>query len=86
MKTVTYKLPAHWASTLINGDSTGNEPHDDEAIEQFFNKHPDAGHCLSCSEEPEFTRWHDGGNTLLTNCLDYTFAVKRQAVSEVWKG
>lgn len=76
MKTATYTLPAHWACTLINGDSSGNEPEDDAAIKQWLESHSEElGPCLTCSDEPEFRHWHDAPGVLACDCLEFTFPV-----------
>lgn len=78
IKTETYTLPAHWASTLINGDDSGNEPEDDAQIEAWLSAHPHLGGCLTCSDdEGEFRHRHDASfvGVLACTCLEFTFPV-----------
>jgi hypothetical protein len=74
METSTYKLPAHWASALINGDFTGLEEQDEEQLMRVI-----AGEGLpdpiDCSDEPEFMKYHDAQpyGVLACDCLTFTF-------------
>lgn len=73
MKTTTYKLPAHWASVLINGDASGLSDDEDQALAQWLND-VKPGYCLDCNDEPEFTPWHDAREYALAgDCLTFTF-------------
>lgn len=80
MKTEDYMLPAHWASYLINGDSSSFSLDEDEGekelavIDQII-KDIDAGGPVSCSDEPVFMTYHDARpyGILATDCLLYTF-------------
>lgn len=73
-------LPAHWASYLINGDDSSfflNHDQGDEEIglvERLL-KSEGVGHCVSCSDESEFRRYHDATRygELAGDCLTYTF-------------
>jgi hypothetical protein len=71
IETVTYVLPACWASYLINGDSSGLSADDYAAANNFIN-----GHGLpmpvSCSDESWFA-WHNDAGTLGGDVLEYTF-------------
>lgn len=75
MKIETYRLPAHWASTLVNGDSTGNTDEDDDAIDGWYADHPHLGCCLSCDGEPEFRKYHDAPGVLACDVLEFSFPV-----------
>lgn len=74
MKTTIYTLPAHWASALVNGDTTGLEEDDEEAMMRVI-----AGEGLpdpvSVSDSPEFRTYHDAWpyGVLACDCLEYTF-------------
>lgn len=74
METSTYKLPAHWASALINGDFSGLEEEDEEQLMRVI-----AGEGLpdpiGCSTEPEFMKYHDAEpyGVLACDCLTFTF-------------
>lgn len=74
---VTYTLPAHWASYLINGDVSSFSLHEDggdelRQIDQLLVDYG-VGHCLSCSDEEFFTKTHDAPLTPACMCLEYTF-------------
>jgi hypothetical protein len=74
METCTYTLPAHWASALINGDFTGLEDDDEEALTRVIvgENLPDP---IGVSEEPEFRKYHDAQpyGVLACDCLEYVF-------------
>ena len=76
MKTVTYTLPAFWASALINGDFSGLEDDDERLLNEWFEYHPELGGCLDCTDETEF-RWHHDATpeVLSCECLVFTFPV-----------
>lgn len=78
----TYTLPSHWASALINGDTSGLDDHDCtmlEAVEIGEN----LGHCLGIvgddrpdgCPDPAFHAWHDarGYGVLACHCFDFVF-------------
>lgn len=78
MQTELYTLPAHWASALINGDLSGYEGDDLEAIRRFtasmVTTHGSC-RCLDVCRDPEtgnpdvgFTRWHDASHLLPFAC------------------
>ena len=75
MKTVTYTLPEFWAPYLINGDASGMEDSEIDAVDDWINAHDDIkGECLGCTDEAEFRHRHDASEwALACNCLDYTF-------------
>lgn len=71
-ETVTYTLPAYWASYLINGDSSGINSHDEYFADKFLadrNLQPP----VSCSEESWFSHRNDSDNRLGGDVLEYTF-------------
>ena len=74
IKTTTYKLPAQWASALINGDWSGLEEREEEQLTRVI-----AGEGLpdpfDVSDEPEFLKYHDAQpyGVLACDCLTYTF-------------
>jgi hypothetical protein len=74
METLTYKLPAHWASALINGDYSGLEEQDEEQLMRVIagENLPDP---IDCSDEPEFLKYHDAQpyGVLACDCLTFTF-------------
>ena len=75
METFTYTLPAHWAPALINGDFTGLDEADEEALMRVVagENLPDP---IGVSEEPEFRKYHDAQpyGVLACDCLVYDFA------------
>ena len=73
----TYTLPAHWASYLINGDSSGLDNGEIQRILEWLDRHP-RQNCVSCSEQPTFERWYDAEG-LACNCLEYTFHKEGEA-------
>ena len=74
MDTQTYWLPAHWASALINGDTTGLED-DDEKMLDLVIKAEELPSPIGCGEEAEFRKYHDAQpyGVLACDCLEYTF-------------
>lgn len=72
MKTITYTLPAYWASYLINGDASGLEDSDEEQIRAFMASHRDIGSCMDCSEESWFSHRNDA-NALGGDVCEFTF-------------
>lgn len=71
LKTVTYTLPAHWASALINADWSGYDEIDRTEIIEWCSQENKHRGALSCSNETIVTRF----NGLITECLEFTFAV-----------
>lgn len=73
IETITYTLPAHWACPLINGDETGLEGEEGEAIEAWLN-HEGVGACFDVSAVPFFSAFHDARYYVLAcDCLEFTF-------------
>ena len=80
MDTVHYLLPAHWASALFNGDETGYEEDDLEAMEAFedymLEEH---GSCEAVEMEDDgFSYHHDASCYGVGGCdvARYTFIVR----------
>lgn len=76
IETVEFTLPDFWAPSLINGDDTGMEEEDIHALEEFLAYCREQGlSCGSCSDEAEFTHYHDAREygVLACDCLVYTF-------------
>lgn len=71
MQTVTYTLPAYWASYLINEDSSGLTLDEKCAAGRFLEEN-NLPFPVSCSDEAYFSRHNDAG-TLACNVLDYAF-------------
>lgn len=72
MKTLTYTLPAYWASYLINGDGSGLEPGEQETIDAFLAREA-LDFPVDCTEEARFNRYNDAHTGLAGDVLDYTF-------------
>lgn len=73
MKTEKFLLPAFWACPLVNGDFSGLEESEEKQIEAWLSQQ-NLGFCLTVSESPEFTRWHDASDFVLAcDCLEFTF-------------
>lgn len=72
IQTETVPLPAHWASSLINGDNSGMESAEVKALDDWLEKNPHLAHCVDCSDYADI-RVFDG---LLTDCLDFVFHVQ----------
>lgn len=74
METSTYKLPAHWASALMNGDYTGLNEQDEEQLMRVI-AGEDLCDPVDCSDEPEFMKYHDAQpyGVLACDCLTFTF-------------
>lgn len=70
-------LPAHWASALINGDTTGfgDTPSDDNEISVISEIQRLFGSCVDASDYPEFAWTHDASShgVLAGDCLTFTF-------------
>jgi hypothetical protein len=78
MRLETFVLPSHWASPLINADSSGLEESDEKALDSWFDAtFPHGAHCLGCGEESAgFMRWHDAAKfALACDCSEFTFDV-----------
>lgn len=66
------KLPSHWASYLINGDSTGLSDSEKAQCDSVANK--DAfGPCVGISDDHEFGTHQGIGQDL----CEYTFLTER---------
>ena len=81
METTTYTLPAHWASALFNGDLSGLEEADEEALmllivgEQLPDPLSIVGDDLEHGPDPFFRTYHDARpyGVLACDCLEYVF-------------
>ena len=74
MELTTYWLPAHWASALINGDFTGLEEDDEEALMRVI-AGEDLPDPVTVGDEVSFRKYHDAHpyGVLACDCLEYTF-------------
>ena len=75
-----YDLPESWASYLINGDPTSFSLNDDggdaeiATIDRLLDD-VGLGGPVSCSDQPEFLKYHDAHayGVLAADCLTFTF-------------
>jgi hypothetical protein len=80
MKVTTMILPTHWASAFVNGDLTGYESDDLEAIRMFTD---DMVHeygrcwCIDVTDDEGFLRYHDAQpyNVLACDCSTFVFDI-----------
>lgn len=64
MKTDTYSLPAHWATALINADTSGLSDSEEQELNTWL-EDVKPGYCVGCNEEPYFGRFGGMGCDLL---------------------
>ena len=82
MKTTSYLLPEHWACALINGDESGLDDCEQEALDSFVaymvEKHG-ACHCVDVGEHCGFVKYHDAQEygVLACDVANFIFDVKR---------
>lgn len=76
LRTVVYTLPTHWASSLINGDNSGNDTDDDAAIEAWLTSRPELGPCLSVGDQSWFAPCNDASD-LGGDVAQFTFPLLR---------
>lgn len=74
---VTFTLPAHWASYLINGDASGYDDDDLQAMDTLtadIIKHHGNAFFSAGDDEPSFTAYHDARHlgVLAADCIEYT--------------
>ncbi len=58
MKTNQFRLPAYWASYLVNGDDSGLTREEILACEAW-EVATNPGNCVSCDKSEELSRSHD---------------------------
>jgi L-rhamnose isomerase len=79
MKTIKLTLPEFWASSLINGDSSGLEDDEVQELENWLSwaKNQGYGLCLDANtDERFFTKHHDASEFVLAcDCMEYIFEV-----------
>ena len=74
------KLPAHWASYLINIDSSGLEQSEIDKIDSFLEKENLPTPC-ACEETSYFTYSNDADN-IGCEVLNYTFLIEENETSK----
>lgn len=67
----TFTAPAHWASALINGDRTGLDDDDEQALDDYLAEHPEHASPVDCGE-PELARF----DSLLTEVCTFTYLTR----------
>lgn len=73
-QTVSYTLPAFWASAIVNNDRSGMSVEEIEALAHWRATHPELGNCLDCTDEAGFRWRHDAWPEVLgCDCLVYIF-------------
>lgn len=77
IKTTQYKLPAYWASALVNGDYSGCDDADERAIDNWLAAHPELGGAIDCSEA--WFSWSNDANNLGGDVCNFTFPVLEPA-------
>jgi hypothetical protein len=74
LEVYTFEAPAHWASALINGDTSSFSDADEAEFNAWLASHPEqARDVVSCEGESFIRRW----NGLLTDMLEYR-ALRRE--------
>ena len=87
MLIATYTLPAHWATALINDDTTGFEYEDEKPFQEFcayMLKEHGNNWPLDCSEDAQFMTHHDARRfgVLACDVLDFTFDVTPRGLTQ----
>jgi len=87
MKIETYTLPAHWASALINDDTSGMDYYEEKPFQEFcayMLKEHGNNWPLDCSEDAQFMTHHDARRfgVLACDVLDYTFDVTPRGMTQ----
>ncbi len=74
-ETEDFILPAHWASSLINGDRSGLDDGDEAQLDAWLEAHPGLGECLTHDDQEEFRSTHHATSVgvLACTCLMFTF-------------
>lgn len=78
MKTIEHKLPAFWASALINGDVSGMEDDEIRIMDEFLEGFDLMDkHCVDVADDSEFMRCpsyiHSSYELLAGNYATFTF-------------
>lgn len=73
LESITYTLPAYWASYLINCDASGISSEDKVECDAFL-KANDLPLPVSCSDESWFS-WHNDATNLGGDVMDFTFLI-----------
>ena len=76
IQTVTYLLPEHWASALVNGDESGMDDTESATLAAWLADRPSLS-CIDVADDASFTAWHDARayNVKACNAATFTFQV-----------
>lgn len=80
---VILTLPEHWASALVNADTTGLDDQDEKALDAFLEDHPHL-YCVDVSEESTFCRRHDATAYGVLACQCSLFAFLSTEDEEIY--
>lgn len=75
IKVETVKLPAYWASALVNNDFSGLDDEEVKNVNEWIAAHPEYGSCHSASDAVVTEKF----NGLTCDVLEFSFPVKAQA-------
>lgn len=78
METIDYTLPVHWASALINGDDSGLDDDEQDALDEFVNdmvQQHGKCYCIGVKEDTNFVKYHDAEiyGILACDCATFVF-------------
>jgi len=74
METKSYILPAHWASYLVNNDSSGLDGSEVSDCDFFLTTNGLVGKSVSCGDTEYFSKWNDA-NKLAALVSEYQFLI-----------
>lgn len=75
MNIETIELPAHWASTLVNGDKSGLTGSEETELDNFLNSYPECANPSCCSEVATIGQFRFNGKTaLICDLLEYEYS------------
>lgn len=75
MKVEQIKLPAHWASALVNGDRSGMTDEDEVELDEYLACNPELHGIVSCEDDTSLERFNFVGKTLSCDVITYTYHV-----------
>lgn len=72
MNIISYTVPVHFVSSIINDDRTGLSNKEEQELEVFLNSLPQGYFTLGDQVEPEFYHRNDV-DSLGGNCLELSY-------------
>ena len=81
---VEYILPAHWASALINADTSGLSDDEEKELDdamRYLGQGKRFGNAIACTDEPQFRVCHNAAGVLACDCLTFTFPLLPEKVA-----